>query len=121
MHRLLIAVTSLVAEHRLHGSRASVVVAHGLSRCCLQVQQLWHTGLAALQHVNFPISGIEPRSPVLAGDFLTTGPPGKSCLSVFYSSPLTYTLRVLGLAMFYLTLFLVIFVTERWQKFSKHW
>ena len=31
--RLLIAVASLVAKHRLKGTWASVVAAHGLSRC----------------------------------------------------------------------------------------
>ena len=33
MHWLLIAVASLVVEHRLEGSRASVVAARGLSIC----------------------------------------------------------------------------------------
>ena len=33
MHRLLIAVASLVAEHGALGAQASVVVAHGLSSC----------------------------------------------------------------------------------------
>ena len=33
MHWLLIAVASLVVEHRLEGSRASVVAACGLSIC----------------------------------------------------------------------------------------
>ena len=40
-------------------TRASVVVAHGLS---------W----------NLPKPGIEPQSPTLAGRFLVTGPPRKS-------------------------------------------
>ena len=31
---LLIVVISLVAEHRLQGVQASVVVAHGLISCC---------------------------------------------------------------------------------------
>ena len=33
MHRLLIAVTSFVVEHKLQGMWASVVAALGLSRC----------------------------------------------------------------------------------------
>ena len=33
---LLIAVASLVAEHRFRGAQASVAVAHGLSSCGLQ-------------------------------------------------------------------------------------
>ena len=32
VHRFLIVVASLVAEHRLEGVRASAVVAHGFSR-----------------------------------------------------------------------------------------
>ena len=57
---LRIAVASLVAEHRLWGARA---------------QQLWCTGLVALQHLLR--SGIEPLSPALTGGFFTTEPPGK--------------------------------------------
>ena len=33
VHRLLIALASLVAEHGLKGMWASVIVAHGLSSC----------------------------------------------------------------------------------------
>ena len=55
VHRLLIALTSCVAEHRLQGT--------GFSSCSLQAQQLWllgsraqaqqlwHTGLVAPRHV----------------------------------------------------------------------
>ena len=55
VHRLLIALTSFVAEHRLQGT--------GFSSCNLQAQQLqlpgssaqaqqlWHTGLVAPRHV----------------------------------------------------------------------
>ena len=62
--RLLIVVASLVVEHSLLGTRASVVAAHGLSSCgvwapgCVgfhscstQLQQLWRMGLVAPQHV----------------------------------------------------------------------
>ena len=48
MCRLLVAVTSLVAEHWLSGTRASVV---WLSSSRTQVQKLWCTGLVALGHV----------------------------------------------------------------------
>ena len=58
---LLIAVASLVAAPGLQ-STGSVVVVPGLS--C----STW----------NLPGPGIKPMSPVLAGRFLTTGPPGKS-------------------------------------------
>ena len=46
------------------GERASVIAAHGL-RCLVAC------GI-------FPDTGIEPVSPALAGQFLTTGPSGKS-------------------------------------------
>ena len=82
VHRLLIAVASLVAEHGLQ--------AHGL-------QQLWHMGFSscgsqALEHRlsscgtwaqllhgmwDLPGPGLKPVSPALAGRFLTTAPPGK--------------------------------------------
>ena len=67
---LLIAVASLVAEHRL-GMWASVVVALGLSSCGSRAQLLrgmWDP----------PRPGLEPMSPALADGFLTTAPPGKS-------------------------------------------
>ena len=48
MCRLLIALTSLVAEHWLSGTRASVV---WLSSSRAHVQKLWCTGLVALGHV----------------------------------------------------------------------
>ena len=55
-----------------YGTWASLVVALGLScpsACGILVPQ----------------PGIEPASPALEGGFLTTGPPGKSVSSVFYS------------------------------------
>ena len=66
VRRLLIAVAYLVAEHRLQGVQASVVVVHGLA-CPMAC-------------------GIFPgqdrtHTPALAGRFLTTGPPGKSRIS----------------------------------------
>ena len=59
--RLLMAVASLVAEHRLQGTRSLVVVVLGLSSCGTQAYlpcSLW----------NPPGSGIEPVSSTLAGD-----------------------------------------------------
>ena len=58
-HRLLFAVTSLVAEHRLWSVRAVL--------SCLAAGGILVPGL-----------GIKPMSPALAGRFLTSGPPGKS-------------------------------------------
>ena len=63
MHRLLIAVASLVAEHRLWDMWASVLVAHGLSCPWL---------------VNLPVPRTKPVSPDLAGRLSNTGPSGKS-------------------------------------------
>ena len=60
VHSLLIALAFLVAEHELQ-SAGSVVVALGLS-CSLACGIL------------VPQSEIEPKSPALAGRFLTTGP-----------------------------------------------
>ena len=61
---LLIAVASLVAEHRLQTRR--------LSSCGPRAQPLrsmWDP----------PRPGLEPVSPALAGRFSTTAPPGKPC------------------------------------------
>ena len=63
--RLLAAVASLVADHRLYSVQASQVAAHDLS--CPVACGILVPGL-----------GIEPVSPVLAGGFLTSGPQGKS-------------------------------------------
>ena len=74
--RLLLAVASLVAEHRLWSKRASVVAARGLqSEGSVVVAQ----GLRCQASMwDLPRPGIEPVSPELAGGFLTTGPRGKS-------------------------------------------
>ena len=58
----LTITASLVAEHRLQ--------THRLSSCGSRAQLL--RGMWDL-----PRSGLEPMSPVLAGRFSTTGPPGK--------------------------------------------
>ena len=41
VHRLLIAVASLIAEHRLQDVRASVVVVRGLSSCGSRALEQW--------------------------------------------------------------------------------
>ena len=64
VHRLLIAVASLVAEHGLQSTQPSAVVAYGLS--CLVTCGI------------FLDQGLNPASPTLSGGFLTTGPPGRS-------------------------------------------
>ena len=64
VRRLLIAVTSLVAEHGLYGSWASE---QRLNSFGAQFQGMW----------DLPGSGMEPPSPALAGGFFTTEPPGK--------------------------------------------
>ena len=53
------------------GARASVIVTRGLSSCGSRAQLL--RGMWDL-----PGPGIEPMSSALAGEFLTTAPPGKS-------------------------------------------
>ena len=49
----------------------SVVAAPGLRSTA---QELWHT---AWLHAGSSGAGIEPVFPALAGEFFTTGPPGK--------------------------------------------
>ena len=70
---LLLAMASLVAERGLCDTQASIVAALGLRSCGSWAQLpcgMW----------NLLGPGIEPVSPMLAGGFLTTGPPGKSTL-----------------------------------------
>ena len=79
---------------RALGAWASVVVAHGLSRCGSQAleRSLSSCGTRAqLLHGmwDLPRPGIEPMSPALAGGFLSTSyflPPGKSCRDILHES-----------------------------------
>ena len=71
MRGLCAAVAALVVEHRLKDVWASVVAARRLP-------QLWLVGLLPCGVCDLPGSGMEPVFPVLAGGFLTIGPPGKS-------------------------------------------
>ena len=71
VHRLLIAVPSLVGEHRLWGAWASVVVVHRLQSCGIWtelLQGMW----------NPPRPHIRPLVSALAGRLLSIEPPGKS-------------------------------------------
>ena len=65
---LLIVVASVVAEHRLYGMWALVVMVHGAQ---------WPVSMG-----NLPGPG-EPVSHALTGRVLTTGPPRKSSTCVF--------------------------------------
>ena len=51
VHRLVIAVASVVVEHRLRGVRASAAAAHRLSTCSSRAQYLQLTGLVGQQLV----------------------------------------------------------------------
>ena len=87
--RLLIAVASLVVEHRLKGVGASVVgsfqaLEHRLSSC--------GEGLSCPHGIwNLPELGIKPMSPALAGLFFTTEPPGKPCYSILQMRTLRHS------------------------------
>ena len=68
---------------RALGTRASVVVAHGLSSCGLWALECSLSSCGSRASLlpgmwNLPGPGLEPVSPALAGRFLTTAPPGKS-------------------------------------------
>ena len=89
VHRLLIAVASHAAEHGLQVCRlqqmwcvVSVVMVYGLSSCgswALEHKLSSCGAQAQLLHGmwDLPRPGLEPVSPALAGEFLTTVPPGK--------------------------------------------
>ena len=68
VHRLRIAVASLVVVHGLQ-SAGSVVVPHQLT-------------CPAAGGLLLPRPGIKPMAPELAGRFLTTEPPGKCLLDI---------------------------------------
>ena len=80
VHGRLIAVSSLIAEHRLwvHGLRqmqlmGSVVVAQRARARRLSSRSAWAPLLHGIW--NLPRPGIEPMSPALVGRFLATVPP----------------------------------------------
>ena len=81
VHGLLIAVPSLVVEHRALGARASVVVAHGLSSCGARALERRLSSCGALRHVGS--SWTRDWTGGSAGGFLTTAPPVKSHLLCF--------------------------------------
>ena len=71
---LLIVVTSLV-EHKPESAQVLVVVPLGLSS--------WGARASLPRSIwNLPGPGFEPMSPALAGEFLTTGPSGRSLVVV---------------------------------------
>ena len=76
---------------RALGVRASVVVAHRLSSCGSWALEHRLSSCGArvsllLSMWDLPRPGLEPMSPVLAGRFLTTAPPGKPQQKLFRSS-----------------------------------
>ena len=82
VHQLLTAAASLAGEHGLQGGWASVFVACGLSSCSSWIleHRLNSCGTWALVfhgRWDLPGLGMESVSPVLAGRFFTTEPPGK--------------------------------------------
>ena len=84
---LLIVVACCGA--RALDTRASVVVAHGLSSCGSRTleHRLSSCGVwALLLHGMWDLlgPGLKPVSPALAGGFLTTVPPGKPQIWFFY-------------------------------------
>ena len=88
VHKLLIAVTSTVAEHGFQGTRASVVVARGLSGWgsqALEHETLSTCGVwAQLLHSmwDLPGSGTGPMSPALADGLFTTNHLGSPLCKV---------------------------------------
>ena len=73
---------------RALGTWTSVVVARGLSSCSSQALECRLSSCGARAQLlrgmwDLPGPGIEPVSPALAGGFLTTAPPGKSCFNSF--------------------------------------
>ena len=72
------------------GTWASVVVARGLSSCGSWAVECRLSSCDARAQLlcsmwDFPRPGLEPVSSALAGGFLTTAPPGKSCYFLLYS------------------------------------
>ena len=74
------------------GAQASVVVARGLSSCGSQALEHSLSSCGARVQLlhgiwDLPGPGLEPVSPALAGRFLTTAPPEKSCILLLNALP----------------------------------
>ena len=59
-HLSLRCMDSPVVGHRLQSKQASVVVAHGLSSCSMQVSVVWHVNLVVLWDLSFWIRDQTP-------------------------------------------------------------
>ena len=82
VHRLLIAVASLIAEHRLEGAWPSLAGARRLSSCGSQPLEYRLNGCGAQTQLlcsmcNLPGPGIKLMSPELGGRLFTTELPEK--------------------------------------------
>ena len=99
MRGLLIAVASLIAEHGLQGTQASVAGAHGLISCASRAlgHRLHGSGTQSwlLCGVWDPLgSHMEPESPALTGRLFTSEPTGKPHRAASKSSSATdFTVR----------------------------
>jgi len=84
--RLLIAVASLVAEHRLQGTWTSKVATFGLSSCSSRALEHRLSSCAWLLFGKWdpPRPGI--TSPTLAGKFSTNEPPREALLAFFFGT-----------------------------------
>ena len=81
VHRLLIAVASLVVEHRPWASVIGHVDSRGLGSCGSRALEHRLSSCALTQLLcgmsNLPRSGMEPVPPEVVGGVLTPEPPGK--------------------------------------------
>ena len=95
VHGLLFAMASLVVEHGLQGTWASVLVVCRLSSCGSQTVERRLSSCGAQAQLlcgmwDLPGPGLEPVSPALAGRFLTTELRGKSLHLPFQSGCLSF-------------------------------
>ena len=79
---------------RALGVQASVVVTRGLSSCVSRALERRLSSCGAHAWLlcsmwDLPRAGLEPVSPALAGEFLTTAPPGKPTTEVLYLTLMT--------------------------------
>ena len=96
VRRLLLAVASLVAEHGLQARGLQQLWCMGFSSCGLWAleRRLGSCGTRAqllCSMWDLPRPGLKPMSPALAGEFLTTVPPGKAPTLFLYFLPIQVT------------------------------
>ena len=80
----LLLLQSMCSRHASFSSCGTQAQQMWLTGSRVQAQQLWHMSLVAHGMWDLPGPGLKPVSLALAGSFLTTAPPGKPGIQLYF-------------------------------------